>query len=101
MRVGTPRSHQRSEFSHSTGVEWVLINPDDEPQRKFVKDVGNLCELRVLRINNIRNKDDCVQIDLMQCLSNLKKMQHLTLSEQSVIIANMNAWDASVSSRDI
>ena len=63
---------------------------NDESQKKFVKDLGNLCELRVLRINNIRNMNECMQIGLVQSLSNLKKMQHLTLGH-SISTVNMNA----------
>ena len=63
---------------------------NDESQKKFVKDLGNLCELGVLKINNRRNMDECMQIGLVQSLSNLKKMQHLTLGH-SISTVNMNA----------
>ena len=53
---------------------------NDKSRMQFVKDLGNLCELRVLKIDiNQWNMDDNMQIDLMRSLGNLQKMQHLTL----------------------
>jgi len=41
------------------------------------------CSSDELRVLNIRNIDEGMQIDLVQSLGNLKKMQHLTLGDGS------------------
>ena len=65
-----------------------------------MKHLGNLCELRVLRIVTFGTKDESMQTDLMHSLGNLKKIQHLKLGG-SIFNVNMNAWDAAVPSRDL
>ena len=66
---------------------------------QFVKDLGNLRELKVLNTTNI---DESMHIDLVQSLGNLKKMQHLTLG-YSIDIIKMNGWvwEAAVPSRNL
>ncbi|XP_039793105.1 disease resistance protein RGA5-like [Panicum virgatum] len=63
-----------------TSLEELLIhigNLNDESKRQFVKALGNLSELRVLRING--SMEGTVQSDLAQSLGNLHKLQHLSL----------------------
>ncbi|XP_066383731.1 disease resistance protein RGA5-like [Miscanthus floridulus] len=42
---------------------------NDESQRQFVKDLGNLYELRVLKIDKINDMNESMQIDLLQSLA--------------------------------
>ncbi|XP_066342400.1 disease resistance protein RGA5-like [Miscanthus floridulus] len=80
-----------------TSLEELQIGGPHNDERKFVKDLGNLRELRLL---NTRNIDESMQIDLVQSLGNLKKMQHLTL-DYSIGLSNVNGWDAVVPSRNL
>ncbi|XP_066334251.1 disease resistance protein RGA5-like [Miscanthus floridulus] len=74
----------------------------DEPRRQFVKELGNLCELKVLKSDTtLKNINETMQTDLMQSLGNLQKMEHLTLGDSIRSTVNMKAWDAAVPSRDL
>jgi len=74
----------------------------DEPRRQFVKELGNLCELRVLKSDTtLKNINESMQTDLMQSLGNLQKMEHRTLVDSIRSTVNKKAWDAAVPSRDL
>ncbi|RCV19562.1 hypothetical protein SETIT_3G395700v2 [Setaria italica] len=66
-----------------TSLEYLCIcidNLDEESQRQFMKDVGNNSEVRVLDIYVGRFKG-MVQSDLVHSLGNLRKLQHLELTD--------------------
>jgi hypothetical protein len=68
------------------------LGGSDQSRRQFVKDPGTLCELRVLKSDTtLKNIDESMQIDLMQSLGNLQKMQHLTL----VSAVRISGWSTS------
>uniref|UniRef100_K3ZH48 NB-ARC domain-containing protein n=1 Tax=Setaria italica TaxID=4555 RepID=K3ZH48_SETIT len=65
-----------------TSLEYLSIriyNLAKESQRQFMKDVGNLSEVRVLCIRG--SWEGMVQLDLVHSLGNLHKLQHLELRE--------------------
>uniref|UniRef100_K3ZLK7 Uncharacterized protein n=1 Tax=Setaria italica TaxID=4555 RepID=K3ZLK7_SETIT len=65
-----------------TSLEYLRIridNLDEESQRQFMKDLGNLREVRVLHI--IGSLKGMVQSDLVHSLGNLHKLQHLELTK--------------------
>jgi uncharacterized protein YaaW (UPF0174 family) len=58
-----------------------------------VKDLGNLCELRVLKISAASEIDESMPRNLIQSVGKLQKMQHLTLCHSvDIVNMNMNVW---------
>jgi disease resistance protein RPM1 len=82
---------------------------DGESWSQFVKDLGNLCELRVLKINGAseldestvyeNELDESMERNLIQSLGKLQKMQHLALNVP-IDSVNMNAWDVNMDTWD-
>ncbi|KAF8647817.1 hypothetical protein HU200_065178 [Digitaria exilis] len=57
-----------------------IDNLDDESKRQFMKDLGNLSQVRVLSIyGELRGGGMVLQSELVQSLDNLHKLQHLRL----------------------
>ncbi|KAF8647828.1 hypothetical protein HU200_065176 [Digitaria exilis] len=57
-----------------------IDNLDDESKRQFMKDLGNLSQVRVLSIyGELRGGGMALQSELVQSLDNLHKLQHLRL----------------------
>ncbi|KAF8745033.1 hypothetical protein HU200_013486 [Digitaria exilis] len=57
-----------------------IDNLDDESKRQFMKDLGNLSQVRVLSIyGELRAGGMALQSELVQSLDNLHKLQHLQL----------------------
>ncbi|XP_039778626.1 uncharacterized protein LOC120645995 [Panicum virgatum] len=91
-----------------TSLEQLQIKPVDVDKSRdpFVKELGNLSELRVLRINNNEpNVEESMwQSDLLQSVGNLHKLQILILDgwfirpEQQL---DKDAWDAAVLPRHL
>ncbi|KAG2562155.1 hypothetical protein PVAP13_8KG248612 [Panicum virgatum] len=80
LRVGFRTCAPDGLLKKVTSLEELHIcidNLNDESKRQFVKALGNLSELRVLRIYGIL--EGTVQSDLAQSLGNLHKLQHLSL----------------------
>ncbi|KAJ1276938.1 hypothetical protein BS78_05G255000 [Paspalum vaginatum] len=55
-----------------------LAGEADKSKGQFVKDLANLCELRVLKVF-IVSMDERLRLDLLESLGNLHKLQHLEL----------------------
>ncbi|CAL4982522.1 unnamed protein product [Urochloa decumbens] len=71
-----------------------IANLDEKSQRQFVKDLSSLSESRVL---NIRcSFKGTVQLDLLQSLGNLHKLQHLCLTALDSGKAATRDWDTAV-----
>ena len=91
-----------------TSLEKLQIKPVDVDKSRdpFVKELGNLSELRVLRINNNEpNVEESMwQSDLLQSVGNLHKLQILILDgwfirpEQQ---PDKDAWDTAVLPRHL
>ncbi|KAG2631543.1 hypothetical protein PVAP13_2NG017600, partial [Panicum virgatum] len=82
-----------------TSLEELRISIDnlnDESKRQFVKALGNLSELRVLRVYGLLK--GTVQSDLAQSLGNLHKLQHLLLLGYEAPLAE---WDRVVLSQHL
>nr|CAB3490594.1 unnamed protein product [Digitaria exilis] len=61
-----------------------IDNLDDESKRQFMKDLGNLSQVRVLSIyGELRGGGMALQSELVQSLDNLHKLQHLRLPRAS------------------
>ncbi|CAL4942880.1 unnamed protein product [Urochloa decumbens] len=69
----------------------IVPGDDDKSMGQFVKDLGNLRELRVLRID-ISRMGRRMQSDLLKSLGNLDKMQFLQLVG-AYKSTNYEAWD--------
>ncbi|RLM69671.1 putative disease resistance RPP13-like protein 3 isoform X1 [Panicum miliaceum] len=70
---------------------------EEGPMRRFVKELGSLRELRVLRVamNPGLSWDVRVQVDMVDSLRNLEKMEHLSLTTvSSPVPADTAAWEA-------
>ncbi|RLN33226.1 leucine-rich repeat protein SHOC-2-like isoform X2 [Panicum miliaceum] len=90
-----------------TSLEQLQIKPVDADKSRdpFVKELGNLSELRVLRINNNEpNVKESMQSDLLQSVGNLHKLQILILDgwfirpEQQ---PDKDAWDTAALPRHL
>lgn len=91
-----------------TSLEQLQIKPVDVDKSRdpFVKELSNLSELKVLRINNNEPNDvkESMQLDLLQSIGNLHKLQILILdgwfirSEQQ---SDKDAWDTAVLPRQL
>ncbi|TKW37522.1 hypothetical protein SEVIR_1G052200v4 [Setaria viridis] len=85
-----------------TSLEYLSIcinNLDEESQRQFMKDVGNLSKVRVLNII-INSLEGMVLSDLVHSLGNLHKLQHLELTGYNYEAA-MREWDRVVLSQHL
>ncbi|CAL4990838.1 unnamed protein product [Urochloa decumbens] len=88
-----------------TSLEELQAFPhyNDRSKGLFVKDLGNLRELRVLR-TCIEPMDESMQQDLVQSLGILNEIQHLTLKGFYTVMipdSTNKAWDAVVLSRHL
>ncbi|CAO2142303.1 unnamed protein product [Urochloa humidicola] len=75
-----------------------IDNLDEESQRQFLKDVGNLSEARVLEIRSFKGM---LQPDLVQSLGSLHKLQHLRVYGDGTGEAVMREWDRVVLPRHL
>ncbi|KAF8645090.1 hypothetical protein HU200_066212 [Digitaria exilis] len=63
-----------------------IDNLDDESKRQFMKDLGNLSQVRVLSIyGELRGGGMALQSELVQSLDNLHKLQHLRLVDYNFV----------------
>nr|TKW22690.1 hypothetical protein SEVIR_4G244700v2 [Setaria viridis] len=86
------------EIKNLTSLQELHIRPgmrgDDKSIGQFLKDLGNLRELRVLRIYNRRFMDKRMQSDFVKSLGNLHKLQRLQLLSAFVTIEDgEGAWE--------
>ncbi|XP_039808022.1 disease resistance protein PIK6-NP-like isoform X3 [Panicum virgatum] len=65
-----------------------------EPWRRFVKELGSLKELKVLRLGSCNAFSMEVQIDLVESLRSLGKMEHLSLHAYWSSSADTATWEA-------
>ncbi|KAL6870723.1 hypothetical protein ACP4OV_014571 [Aristida adscensionis] len=71
----------------------IEFNRDDEYKRQFVKDLGSLCELRLLYISI--KMDERMRSDFLQSVGNLHKIQQLVLDNDCIELDKAN-WDTVV-----
>ncbi|XP_062181747.1 disease resistance protein RGA5-like isoform X2 [Phragmites australis] len=67
---------------------------DDKSQRRFVKELGSLRELRVLVVSIDCWMDESQQRELVESLRNLHKIQHLTLRIATREVVDIATWEA-------
>ncbi|XP_062181941.1 disease resistance protein RGA5-like [Phragmites australis] len=72
----------------------ILVGRDDKSQRRFVKELGSLRELRVLETSIDDVMDESQQRELVESLRNLHKIQHLTLYIYTPEVVDIATWEA-------
>ncbi|TVU25344.1 hypothetical protein EJB05_27836, partial [Eragrostis curvula] len=74
----------------------IQASVNEKSTRQFLKELGSLRELRVLRtcINHVM--DESMHRDLVVSLRNLNKIQHLTVlvGKSSFVVADIDMWEA-------
>ena len=74
-----------------------------ESKRQFLKDLGNLSLLRVLRVFGMGNLDESMQAELLKSLGTLQELQHLHLDRfvMSETYPASTEWDKAVISEHL
>ncbi|CAN6226858.1 unnamed protein product [Urochloa humidicola] len=68
------------------------LDGEQEGWREFVNELGGLRELRVLRVE-MQASLKHAQVHMVQCLSNLHRLEHLFLSSWHPSVLDMEMWE--------
>ncbi|CAM0149559.1 unnamed protein product [Urochloa decumbens] len=75
-------------------LQMFYYQQEEEPLRRFVKELGRLRELRVLRLRIPDLLPTDVQIDMLESLRSMEKMEHLSLIMLFLVYADTTMWQA-------
>ncbi|CAO1943881.1 unnamed protein product [Urochloa humidicola] len=103
LRIRNPVSRMPDGIGKLTSLEELEIynrheeNREQEPWMRFIEELGSLRELRVLRVGAVPSLKQA-QVDMVQSLRNLHKLEHLILSvsHPKVTDTGIETWEEAV-----